>query len=360
MTVRTASTPMGPLSVPMRTGEVAPSDWVFYDLETSGFGPNSTAILQLSAVCGDRTFNCYVDPLPNYVIPPGTSAVNQLRVVNGRLTYKNQLVQSKPLQQVFSLFIGWLRQFNRPILMGHNIFTFDNPIMYNNMKNIGLWQEFKKVVHGFVDTYELFRLEFPERKGKGELKQQTLVRELLNETYEAHSALEDVCSLQRLVRSINFSGGKFQKVFSDTASIEAKLAFNQKKRERAKTIKHMEKTGVVTAYMADKIARSGLEWQDLVSAASNDRKDGIRRLFTEPSGDESRVTDKEQVIESVTNYVMQHMQPGERASVTLRPCLVPAGWASVCLLPCMVKRLTPSVSDCLVPAVEIRTKYGLC
>ena len=307
---------MGPVSVPPRTGVVAVSDWVFYDLETSGFGLHSTVILQLSAICGDRTFNCYVDPPPNYVIPPGTSAVNQLRVMNGHLTYKNEVVQSKPLQQVFLLFIDWLRKFNRPILMGHNIFTFDNPIMYNNMKNIRLWQEFKKVVHGFVDTYELFRLAFPDRKGKGELKQQTLVRELLNETYEAHSALEDVCSLQRLVRSMHFSGEKFQKVFSDTASIEAKLAFNQKKRQQAKTIKHMEKTGVVSAYMADKIARSGLEWQDLVSATSSDRKDGIRRLFTEPSGDEPRVTDKEQIIESITNYVVRHIQPGELASAT--------------------------------------------
>ena len=171
----------------------------------------------------------------------------------------------------------------------------------------------------------MFRLEFPDRKGKGELKQETLVRELLNETYEAHSALQDVCSLQRLVRSMNFSDEKFQRVFSDTTSVEAKLAFNQKKRERVKTIKHVEKMGVVTSYMADKIARSGLEWQDLVSAASSDRKNGIRKLFTEPSGDEPRVTDKDEIIESVTSYVMQHIQPGERASANLRLCLVPAG-----------------------------------
>ena len=306
--------PLEPFSVAPRMDVIATSDWVFYDLETSGFGLDSTVILQLSAVCGDKAFDCYIDPPPNHVIPPATSAVNQLRFVNGRLTYKNQPVQSKPMREVFSLFIGWLAQFNRPILMGRNIFVFNNPVMYNNMKNSGVWQEFRKVVHGFVDTYELFKLEFPDRKGKGELKQQTLVKELLNETYEAHGALEDVRSLQRLVKRKNFSSDKLQKVFSGTASMEAKLAFNEKKRERGRTMKHVEEMGVVSPYMVDKIAKSGLEWQDLVSAASSDQRDGIRRLFTEPSGDEPRVTDKERVIESVTNYVVQRLQPGERAS----------------------------------------------
>ena len=306
--------PVEPISVPPGMDVIVTSDWVFYDLETGGFGLDSTVILQLSAVCGEKTFDCYIDPPPNYVIPPAASAVNQLRVVNGRLMYKNQPVQSKPMQEAFSLFIGWLGQFNRPILMGHNIFVFDNPIMYNNMKNSGFWQEFRNVVRGFVDTKELFKLEFPDRKGKGELKQETLVKELLNETYEAHSALEDVRSLQRLVRSVNFSSDKLQKVYSDTASMEAKLALNQKKREKARTMKHMEKMEVVSPKVVDKIAKSGLEWQDLVSAASSDRRDGIGRLFTEPSGDEARVTDKEHIIENVTNYVVQHLQPGERAS----------------------------------------------
>ena len=199
--------------------------------------------------------------------------------------------------------------------MGHKIFTFDNPIIYNNMKNSGFWQEFKKFVHGFIDTYDLFKLEFPDRRGEGELKQRTLVKELLNETYEAHSALQDVLSLQRLVRRVNFSSEKLQKVFLDTATVEAKLAFNQKKRERGKTMKRMEKMGVVSSYMADKIVKSGLEWQDLVSAASSDRKDGIRRLFKEPPGEERRVTDREHVIDNVNNYVTQHIHPGERASV---------------------------------------------
>ena len=241
--VRTVPSPLGPGSAPLRTDAIAASDWVFYDLETSGFGLDSAVILQLSAACGDKTFDCYVDPPPNYVIPAAASAVNQLRVLNGRLTYKNQPVQSEPIQEVFSLFIGWLAQFNRPILMGHKIFTFDNPIMYNNMKNSGFWEELKKLVRGFIDTYELFKLEFPDRRGKGELKQRTLVKELLNETYEAHSALEDVLSLQRLVRRVNFSSEKLQKVFLDTATVEAKLAFNQKKRVRGKTMKRMEKMG---------------------------------------------------------------------------------------------------------------------
>ena len=71
--------------------------------------------------------------------------------------------------------------------MGHNIKTFDNPLLYRDMKRCGFLQEFKQCVGGFVDTYELFKKEVPKRRGEGMYKQETLVKDFLNLSYGAHN-----------------------------------------------------------------------------------------------------------------------------------------------------------------------------
>ena len=260
-------------------------------------------------MCGEEIFDSYIDPPPNCFIHEEASKTNNLRLINGRLTYKLQPVQSKPLMQVLKLFIGWLRRFDSPILFGHNIVKFDNAFMHSKMTSLGLWREFTGVVSGFVDTYVLFKQQFSNREKH---TQASLVNDFLGESYEAHMGLEDVKSLRRLVTRVNFNSQALEGVFVDMANAKLNLEFNKEKRKRKKTLAHMVENEIVSNYMADKIAKAGLEWQDLVSAASRDRKNGIRILFTEPSAGEPRVTNDERVIASVTDYMMQCIPPGER------------------------------------------------
>ncbi len=116
------------------------------------------AILQLSAVCNDKVFDAYVEPPRKCYIHPEASKVTSLRIEKGRLTYRHRPVDTKPMGEVLRQFIGWLRQLRRPILMGHNIKCFDNPLLYRDLKKFGCLDEFRDICGGFVDTLELFKV----------------------------------------------------------------------------------------------------------------------------------------------------------------------------------------------------------
>ena len=288
---------------------IGTSDWVFYDLETTGFGSyNDVEILQLSAVCGDEIYNSYVDPSENCKIDPRASEVTELRMQNCRLTYKNQPVQSKPMKDVLREFIGWLGKFKRPIIMGHNSKRYDNPLLYREMEKNGFLPDFKGVIGGFIDTFELFKSAMPGRQGKGMYKQETLVREFLGVTYDAHNSVEDVKVLQRLVQHMNFDPSIVHKMSFDMDYVEKK----SKERKRKETLKPLVKDNLLTKTMVDKVAESGLEWGHLVEAVQADPAGGIRQLFTWPTGHGARVTNLEGIIEAVTTYFQKYLaQLGE-------------------------------------------------
>ena len=79
--------------------------------------------------------------------------------------------------------------------MGHYSKKFDLPFLKHYLKENDLWETFLTVVVGYVDTWIVFRQEFPNRSS---YKQVDLVRGLLGEDYEAHNALEDARALQKL------------------------------------------------------------------------------------------------------------------------------------------------------------------
>lgn len=109
-------------------------------------------------MCGSREFDRYVAPPPGCSIHPAASAVNHLRVERGQLTYRHQPVQTRPVRDALREFIGWLRALKRPILLGHNIKKFDNPLLFRDLVAEGLVEEFGGVCVGFIDTLELFRV----------------------------------------------------------------------------------------------------------------------------------------------------------------------------------------------------------
>ena len=197
--------------------------------------------------------------------------------------------------------------------MGHNIKNFDNPLVFRDMKTHGFLREFIESTGGFVDTYELFKLAEPGREGRGVYKQETLVKEFLNEPYDAHNGLEDVKALQKLIRVMNFELELLQHVSFGMDYVEEAFNFSREKRERMKTLKPMVDKGILSQYMADKIASSGLEWKDLVAAVRSDWNDGIRELFTEPTKQGARVTNTERIIEDVTTYLQQYLRHGEHS-----------------------------------------------
>lgn len=78
------------------------------------------------------------------------------------------------------------------VLLGHNIKHFDVPALFNALLSCEIVDKFVTQVDGFVDTFPLFKLIKP---GLSTYSQINLFKHLLNESYEAHDALQDVIAL---------------------------------------------------------------------------------------------------------------------------------------------------------------------
>ena len=83
-----------------------------------------------------------------------------------------------------------------PVLLGHNIASFDVPLLRRSLQLCQL--DLQLPITGFLDTYNIASKVLIKGKDVPNFKQVTLVSVLLNDTYEAHNALGDVKALQSL------------------------------------------------------------------------------------------------------------------------------------------------------------------
>ena len=58
-------------------------------------------------------------------------------------------------------FITFSKGILNPVLVGHNIKSFDLLFLYNHLNRCQLWEVFLGIVAGFVDTLLVFKKEFP-------------------------------------------------------------------------------------------------------------------------------------------------------------------------------------------------------
>ncbi|XP_034542611.1 DNA polymerase III PolC-type-like isoform X3 [Notolabrus celidotus] len=167
---------------------------VFFDLETTGLDTDECDIIQLSAVCGEKVFNVYT--LPNSEISEGSQKVTGLTVEDGTMFLKGEPVETIPLLKVLTSFMDFLRPFPSPVILAaHNGRDLDVPILTRVVKQLSLQQDILQVVSGFMDTLPLSRDLHPNLPS---YSQGNLVQHFLDETYDAHNAVEDAQMLQKL------------------------------------------------------------------------------------------------------------------------------------------------------------------
>ncbi|KAJ8417950.1 hypothetical protein AAFF_G00227930 [Aldrovandia affinis] len=168
---------------------------VFFDLETTGLDVAVCDIVQLSAICGQRTFNAHV--LPRCSMMAEASRVTGFTVLDQTLLLRGRPVDTVSLRQALTSFIAFLRSLNRPLLAAHNAKRFDCPVLARALRELSLREEFQQAIAGFLDTYLLSK-DLLAYTAVRQYSQQHLVSIFLNKKYEAHNALEDVRALQEL------------------------------------------------------------------------------------------------------------------------------------------------------------------
>lgn len=155
-------------------------------------------ICQLSAVVLDNKesppYNQYV--LPRNGISQRASQANKLSVTAGQLLYKSVPAQSINLKECLATFLSFLKQQERRIIMvAYNNKVFDSRILTRAFLSNNQY-EVQSIVVGFVDTLPLFKSLLP---GKRCYKQDYLVKDCMNVSYDAHNGLEDVKALRDLL-----------------------------------------------------------------------------------------------------------------------------------------------------------------
>ncbi|XP_034091966.1 DNA polymerase III PolC-type-like isoform X2 [Gymnodraco acuticeps] len=168
---------------------------VFFDLETTGLDAKSCHIVQLGASCEHlTTFNRYI--LPCIPIEYRATEVNGLTVSYGQLFLHGEPVRTVSLYHSLKSFIHYLVSFPGPVLLAaHNAWRFDQIVLMRVLRKFSLFEQFKQVVSGFMDTLPLSKKLYPQLK---RFNQPYLVRCFLGVKYNAHNAVEDAKQLEEL------------------------------------------------------------------------------------------------------------------------------------------------------------------
>ncbi|XP_071145276.1 uncharacterized protein [Mytilus edulis] len=178
---------------------------------------------------------------------------------------RGQKVEPVTLQKALLDFISFIKEFNNPILIGHNICNFDIPIISEKLKECKLFTSFSTIVKGFIDTLKVAK-KYVSNSDIPNFKQETLVKHFLGETYLAHNAIEDVKSLHSLY--------------------EMKLAHHIKSDDLYAFVYHkcldsysdILKSKAVSRLICVRLAKEGISLKHLKLAASRD-SNGIKFVF---------------------------------------------------------------------------------
>ena len=136
-------------------------------------------IVQIAAACGEKEINIYLTPKSSIGLE--ASAATGLTYVGGVMKHYDRVVEhtdpSEGLQQFKSVGCN-------PILVGHNIQSFDLPILMNQLVKYRLFDSFAGKVFGFIDTLKVSKT-YISKKDVENFKQVTLVRTFVGKDYEA-------------------------------------------------------------------------------------------------------------------------------------------------------------------------------
>ncbi len=231
---------------------------------------------------------------PNGRLPAKITEITGLSVRGSDMYWKETKVKTVTLKTALRDFISFLVPHTN--LVGHNIWTFDNRILWSHSNDQGLLSELQRKVDCTTDTLAVMKSFYPGRKKEyedkalnGPYKQENLVKDLLKNDYDAHNALADVIALQRLVAHCSRTDGqRFNHIF--TSIIKAK--------QNKDSLQPLTRDNILSTYMAKKVVDAGLGLDDLKLAYQRGGTDGVRKLFAEKN-----VTNKQKIIDNVVGYL---------------------------------------------------------
>ena len=264
-------------------------------------------ITQIAAVDvhSSREFNCYVLPK----LPQSTEAQHISGIVvsaSNKMTVNGTEVEPETIHSAVTKFIEWLERHKKVILIAHNGRKFDFPVFMTSLvsADTGIVSRFCEVVVGFVDSIAVFRKVFP---GQSSYKQEDLVKNLVNATYNAHNALEDTRSLGWLLTHSKLDIRGILPFSFAPLAVKQQLQFSAEKSKNIVSLHQLVAAGVMKMTTAENIAGSGLCIQHLQKIFSRDGEDGLRNTFTNKNENgQPRVTNVKKTLDEVISKLVEY------------------------------------------------------
>lgn len=318
-------------------------NFLIFDTETNATG-KSAEICQLSVTdkSASHKFSVYI--MPTQDIDLHASKVNKLKIVkiNGeRKMYKDdKVVRAIPFASAIAQFKSYLSQSIsiatnstnkqvRTVLIGHNAFTFDTPILLRNAGN-EFSSELQSMDVWFADSLYLFKnlikSQLPAlRNAEGtfpKTNQSSLYKTLFNQTFDAHDALEDVLALRKILFSSKLELSN-KTIVENSALTDTNHAFKDLEyldgrhkilqSFRGKLYNPERNDGAITKTIAEKIAGSGLAYEDLKNVYNRYGKEGVIAILSRPpscaTSTSPRVTRTRRILSAIVGHFQYASHP---------------------------------------------------
>ena len=173
---------------------------IYFDLETTGLGRHA-GIIHIGAVHEEgRRFSCFM--VPDQDITPGATRVNGISKYQSCL-YRggNKIQDAVSPEDGLGKFLRWLQnrrtaKDEKFILVAHNGYNFDGPVLINNFLNHGVadLETLKSLIAGVGDSLVSFRMFC-----RGPYNLQSLLLHYGIHHQQTHDALDDAMVLKELV-----------------------------------------------------------------------------------------------------------------------------------------------------------------
>ncbi|XP_078328075.1 DNA polymerase III PolC-type-like [Crassostrea virginica] len=239
--------------------------YVVFDLETTGLSRNSD-VTQISAYDGESMLNLYVSP--RQPISPKASDVTGITFSfeHNQMYCHGVPVDSVNIREALLQLMEFIQSKSRPVLVGHNIFSYDIPILRNLLLEFKLLSSFLNLIYGCIDTLKISKREIPKSEVLN-YKQQTLVAKYLEIVYDAHNSEEDVKSLYKL----------FNEKLKQTCCDKDIFPFNYLGIEQ--TFSDVVCKKVISKDTAKKLACTGLSFNHIELAFKRDKDNGVKTIM---------------------------------------------------------------------------------
>ena len=164
--------------------------------------------------------------------------------------------------------------------------------LYHHLNKYQLWNDFASIVVGFVDTKLVFKKEIPNQTS---YTQVNLMKDLLQETYCAHNALDDVKALKKLCGLVKNKFPSYTVGITDVVNSANTSTYK-------KTLLPLQTEKAITDSMATKIARAGLNYTHLKLACERNGYDGLSVILGEKINGVVQVTKHGPVIQRIFEH----------------------------------------------------------